>query len=378
MAKEFVEKAKKAYLDDDFDVAVDLYSKAIELDPNCAAFFADRAQANIKLDNFTEAVADANKAIELQPTLAKAYLRKGTACMKLEEYRTAKAALEKGASVAPNEPKFKKMIDECDLRIAVPPGLLPPAPTPAAPAEPMFIHEFYQKREEAVVAIYAKGIPKENVSVKFGEQILSVVIDVAGEKAYHLQARLFGKIIPEKCRYEVLSTRVEIRLPKAERILWPALEYGKGQCVLPKPYVSSAFSQRPVYPSSNPKNVRLFTMEPHNPKSDESAGSKNDKSIKRNHGSDSEDHADGSKKIRKCTTMKQKSKNKIDEDEKIDQKNEIIELSRSIKELTEAVKKLPEILLTMLKDRETTPEENEEEEMMHRGCSLVFFKIYIV
>jgi len=51
--------------------------------------------------------------------LAKAYLRKGTACMKLEEYSTAKAALEKGASVAPNEPKFKKMIDECDLRIAV-------------------------------------------------------------------------------------------------------------------------------------------------------------------------------------------------------------------------------------------------------------------
>ncbi|CAH8272942.1 unnamed protein product [Arabidopsis lyrata] len=327
MAKELAEKAKKAYLEDDFDVAVDLYSKAIELDPNCAAFFADRAQAKIKTDNFTGAVADANRAIELEPTLAKAYLRMGTACMKLEEYRTAKAALEKGASVAPNEPKFKKMIDECDLRIAVPPGLLPPAPTPAAPAEPMFIHEFYQKREEAVVAIYAKGIPKENVSVKFGEQILSVVIDVAGEKAYHLQARLFGKIIPEKCRYEVLTTRVEIRLPKAERILWPALEYGKGQVVLPKPNVSSAFSQRPVYPSSNPKsagskNVRLFTMEPHNPISDESAGSKNDKSIKRNHVSDSEDHADGSKKLRKCKTMKQKSMNKIDEDEKIDQKND--------------------------------------------------------
>lgn len=38
--------------------------------------------------------------------------------MKLEEYRTAKTALEKGVSVAPNESKFKKMIDECDLRIA--------------------------------------------------------------------------------------------------------------------------------------------------------------------------------------------------------------------------------------------------------------------
>lgn len=41
-----------------------------------------------------------------------------TACMKLEEYRTAKTALEKGASIAPSESKFKKFIDECDLKIA--------------------------------------------------------------------------------------------------------------------------------------------------------------------------------------------------------------------------------------------------------------------
>ncbi|KAF2610476.1 hypothetical protein F2Q70_00009211 [Brassica cretica] len=55
MAKELAEKAKEAFLDDDFDVAVDLYSKAIDLDPSCASFFADRAQANIKLLNFTVA-----------------------------------------------------------------------------------------------------------------------------------------------------------------------------------------------------------------------------------------------------------------------------------------------------------------------------------
>uniref|UniRef100_A0A1J3CPL8 Protein SGT1-like protein B n=1 Tax=Noccaea caerulescens TaxID=107243 RepID=A0A1J3CPL8_NOCCA len=271
MAKELADKAKEAFLDDDFDVAVDLYSKAIDLDPNCAAFFADRAQANIKIDNFTEAVADANKAIELEPTLAKAYLRKGTACMKLEEYSTAKAALEKGASVAPNESKFKKMLDECNLRIAeeekdlaqqIPPTLpsssataadVPPIPSPAAPAKPMFRHEFYQKPEEVVVTIFAKGIPKQNVTVEFGDQILSVVIDVAGEEAYHFQPRLFGKIVPEKCRYEVLGTKVEIRLAKAEIMTWASLEYGKGQAILPKPNVASAVvSQRPVYPSSKP------------------------------------------------------------------------------------------------------------------------------
>ncbi|CAH2078165.1 unnamed protein product [Thlaspi arvense] len=271
MAHELAAKAKEAFVDDDFDVAVDLYSKAIDLAPNCAEFFADRAQANIKLQNFTEAVVDANKAIELDPSLTKAYLRKGTACMKLEEYRTAKTALEKGASIAPSDSKFKKLIDECDLRISEEEkDLVQPVPSaspssstappvsevdlthaPAAPAKAKYRHEFYQKPEEVVVTIFAKGIPKQSVNIDFGEQILSVVIDLPGEEeAYHLQPRLFGKIVPDKCRYEVLSTKIEIRLAKADIITWASLEHGKGPAVLPKPNVSSEVSQRPAYPSS--------------------------------------------------------------------------------------------------------------------------------
>lgn len=53
MAMELAAQAKEAFVDDDFDVAVDLYSKAIDLDPSCADFFADRAQAYFKLQNFT-------------------------------------------------------------------------------------------------------------------------------------------------------------------------------------------------------------------------------------------------------------------------------------------------------------------------------------
>lgn len=40
------------------------------------------------------------------------------ACMKLEEYQTAKAALETGASLAPGESRFTKLMKECDESIA--------------------------------------------------------------------------------------------------------------------------------------------------------------------------------------------------------------------------------------------------------------------
>ena len=38
--------------------------------------------------------------------------------MRLEEYQTAKAALELGASLAPEESRFAKLIKECDELIA--------------------------------------------------------------------------------------------------------------------------------------------------------------------------------------------------------------------------------------------------------------------
>ncbi|KAJ4912990.1 Protein SGT1-like protein A [Raphanus sativus] len=117
MAKELAAKATEAFVDDDFDVAVDLYSKAIDLDPNCAELLADRAQANLKLQNFTE-----------------------------EE-----------------EKDLVQPAAKSDLTHVVPPAL----------AKPKFRHEYYQKPEEVVVAIFAKGIQKQSVNIDFGEQIVS-------------------------------------------------------------------------------------------------------------------------------------------------------------------------------------------------------------
>lgn len=277
-------KAKEAFIDDHFELAVDLYTQAIALNPNSAELFADRAQANIKLENFTEAVADSNRAIELDPSMAKAYLRKATACMKLEEYQTAKAALEAGVSLAPGDSRFTNLIKECEQRIAEETGNLPkqssenvpmnvmpvkdePVNEPnqitvATSAKPKYRHEFYQKPEEVVVTIFAKGVPANSVSVDYGEQILSISIDTPGQEVYHFQPRLFGKIIPDRCRHVVLSTKIEVRLAKAERIHWNSLEFSQENAVVQRVNVSSVTAaQRPTYPSSKPKRVDWDKLE---------------------------------------------------------------------------------------------------------------------
>lgn len=50
------------------------------------------------------------------------------------------------------------------------------------------------------------------------------------------------QIMPEKCRYVVLSTKIEIRLAKAESINWTSLEFTKDNAVPQKLNVSSGDS----------------------------------------------------------------------------------------------------------------------------------------
>ncbi|XP_058779150.1 protein SGT1 homolog [Vicia villosa] len=281
MGFDLEEKAKEAFVEDHFELAVELLTQAILLDPTKPELYADRAQANIKLNNFTEAVADANKAIELNPSLSKAYLRKGNACMKLEEYQTAKIALETGASLAADSSRFLNLIKECDRLIAeesstqekstttqeatpkvvVPEKNLLEEPIVAV-AKPKYRHGFYQTPQEVVVTIFAKGVSKESITIDFGEQILRVKIDVPGEDAYVFQTRLFGKIIPSRCRYEVMATKIEIRLAKAESINWKSLEFTTEATVAPRAIASSVTgTQRPTYPSSKPKRVDWDKLE---------------------------------------------------------------------------------------------------------------------
>ena len=54
-----------------FTEAVEGYTKAIELNPDNAVYYANRAAAHIHLENFGCALADASKAIELDPKYTK-------------------------------------------------------------------------------------------------------------------------------------------------------------------------------------------------------------------------------------------------------------------------------------------------------------------
>lgn len=52
MAEELGRKADKAFVDEEYETSVQLYSDALQLNPSDAVLFASRAQAYLKLDRY--------------------------------------------------------------------------------------------------------------------------------------------------------------------------------------------------------------------------------------------------------------------------------------------------------------------------------------
>ncbi|RUO95611.1 SGS domain-containing protein, partial [Jimgerdemannia flammicorona] len=104
------------------------------------------------------------------------------------------------------------------------------------------------------VSVFMKNVDKDTVDIQFSERALSVTIKMPTGSDYSLELDpLAHEIIPAESRFEVLSTKIEIRLKK-ERIgvKWGTLE-GEDQLV---GSMSEAQGNSPVYPSSSKHGVK--------------------------------------------------------------------------------------------------------------------------
>ena len=72
-----------------FELAVDVYSKAIGLEPGHAKTYYNRGTAYVQLKEFDKAIADFGKAIELNPDHAAAYNNRGIAYRNKSDFERA-------------------------------------------------------------------------------------------------------------------------------------------------------------------------------------------------------------------------------------------------------------------------------------------------
>jgi tetratricopeptide (TPR) repeat protein len=102
-AEQWVEDGDAAFALDNYQEAIEAYSKAIELNPNDVLAIATRAAIYGQIGEPEKAMTDFDKAIELSPKLAIAYVSHGMAAYRMEELEKALADFKKAIELDPTD-----------------------------------------------------------------------------------------------------------------------------------------------------------------------------------------------------------------------------------------------------------------------------------
>ncbi|OBZ84553.1 Serine/threonine-protein phosphatase 5 [Choanephora cucurbitarum] len=112
-AEEIKNQANVFFKEKQFPAAVEKYSEAIELNPQVASYYTNRAFCHLKLENYGYSIADANKALEIDPTFTKANYRRASANMALGNFKEALKDLRVVSKRAPSDKDARAKFDEC-------------------------------------------------------------------------------------------------------------------------------------------------------------------------------------------------------------------------------------------------------------------------
>ncbi|KAI1911381.1 Hsp90 cochaperone [Ophidiomyces ophidiicola] len=111
MADALKAEGNKAFAAKDFDLAVEKFSAAIELDPSNHVLYSNRSGAYASLKNFAKALEDANKTTEIKPDWPKGWGRKGAALHGSGDLVGAHDAYEEALKLDPSNAQAKSGLD---------------------------------------------------------------------------------------------------------------------------------------------------------------------------------------------------------------------------------------------------------------------------
>ncbi|CAF0855024.1 unnamed protein product [Rotaria sordida] len=269
MSKQTFEEANEAFVDDKYEEAYELYTKALTNDDKTDSHFtskvlAARAQCALKLKRYTDALNDSNNAIELDEKNMKAYLRKGTALYNQDLKEEALKTFVRGLEIDSADDQLKVWKEKCEKEVenkkqptaATNTEKEKPAATAApVPPQPAKIkHSFYQTDTVVTIQIPIKGLKKEQVQVQTTDTTLSVETKIpATGNDYSLEFDLAYPIDSSRTNFNVTGSNIEIKLYKRQAIQWTSLDAQSvaGKTQPPVPMSRPVTDKAPSYPSSS-------------------------------------------------------------------------------------------------------------------------------
>jgi suppressor of G2 allele of SKP1 len=260
-------KGEAALSASSYQEAIQHFTDALRTNPTAVKYYIGRATAYQRCSKYTEALADAELAVALahkravRELIKDSQFRRAQQLFFLERYADAEHILgivqkldDKEKTLPIWSAKVAKKLQEIpegDERRKVTVQEVPDveipsaesaaqskasttAPTPAAAPKPVaptpankIKDDWYQNNETVTVNILAKGAPKDNVTVDFDKDSLSVSFPIAGSSSeYNYTVEpLYAAIDPAQSSFRVTPNKVEIVMKKAASgVKWHKLE----------------------------------------------------------------------------------------------------------------------------------------------------------
>lgn len=116
-AQKLKNEGNQAFMNKDYEKAIELYTQAIEKDSNDVSFFSNRSGAYFNLGKFDQALSDAEIILSKDPKFSKGYQRKGLALEKLQKYEEAAEAFNEGLKIDPTNKELQQGKDRCESNL---------------------------------------------------------------------------------------------------------------------------------------------------------------------------------------------------------------------------------------------------------------------
>ncbi|KAA8912439.1 SGS domain-containing protein [Sphaerosporella brunnea] len=316
------DQALKAFNASNYSDAITYYTQALELNPEVPDYYLKRSTSYQRSGQYELALHDAELAVVLankrgkREMIGSAQMRRGIALHLLGRYGDAGFCFDAAEKRVGEKEKNmlaiwrKKLelalekLDEDDVNREVtilefpqveipkpkqvqkaevdkeaeefslpspPPESAPIStvapPAPSASSAPIGVvtpankirHEWYQTGTHVVMSLFVKGVPKDKAVVEITDKNISISfpLPTGADFTFDIDP-LWDSIIPAESKYNILSTKVELKLLKATPgKKWAALEGAPEVIVKPtENQTTESASGGPAYPTSSKKGAK--------------------------------------------------------------------------------------------------------------------------
>ncbi|CAF4744296.1 unnamed protein product [Rotaria sp. Silwood1] len=270
MSKQAFEEANEAFVDEKYEEAYELYTKALANDDktdhrNTSKVLTSRAQCSLKLKNYADALKDSNDAIKLDETNIEAYIHKGVSLYNQNLKEEALQVFVRGLEFDSADEQLKIWQYRCEkelaeqnpvsIAVSIEKEKLTTNATPVHPLPPAKIkYSFYQTDSIITIQIPIKSLKKDQVQVHSTDTTINIHTKIPSSgQDYLLEIDLAYPIDSSRTNFNVTDSNLEIKIYKRQAIQWTSLDAQStvAKAQPPIPMNRSLVEKAPSYPSSS-------------------------------------------------------------------------------------------------------------------------------